>query len=289
MPTEIIPNVTCADDRGARARAAADVARADLPAAIRRVMRAGAHRAPNRGERSQRAKDALGLNIDYRLAVDLPRGLGKAIEAAHAVYAARLQHTMPPNTPLHLRVKERLLALYCNEIRRRGGETAIMAGEKASALRAVELGLEQREGGLALLRCDGWRYYSRRYGSRPATLAYLCGRDDNGPWAVRIAGSCTSIAEALAWVTPGLVKEATDKGLRVLRQGDVYAVEMRRGDRAGLDPLPSSHHWDPASRTLRHAPEDGRQHRPLHVPFGARFVRQRVYEPGRSTRRVYGD
>jgi hypothetical protein len=187
--------------------------------------------------------------------------------------------------PLHARFEATLLRRYVAEIRARGGEVAIEGRSSVTPLEIVH-----RHAGMSLLRADGWRYYSSRFGARPATIAYLCGFDDNGPWAVRVAGTCTSVHEALEQVEPRRVREARLKGRRVLRQGDVYAIERARGDRDDTRALPAAHHWDPRTRVLTHAPETGRAHRPLHVPFPATFVAQSVRGMGRGGRRgVAGD
>jgi hypothetical protein len=175
------------------------------------------------------------------------------------------------------RLRWRLIRECSSEIAARGGETDIDG-------RQIHV-IQRFPGGLTLVGCQGWRQYSRRFGSRRASLAYLCGRDDNGTWAVRVPGTCGSIGEAVAWVEPAAVKAARQAGRRVLRQGDVYAVEARRDDASGLPPR---HRFDAERRLLLHL-DEARPHAPLHVPFPARFFAQRVYQMGRSGRRAGGD
>jgi len=215
------------------------------------------------------------------------------------------------------------------EIARRGGETEIdhmpygRAGWKSVQTRELEVVDTDKGEGLLLLHAEGWRYYSRRFGSRPATLSYLVGLDDNGPWAVRVPGTIETVRGALQWITPKEVKEARsdwrcpqghkDGGTymfrgkfrsvpycqrckrrmvtpRVSRQGDVYAVERERSrdyaeqSAAKLD----GHTWDPDTRTLYHDDTD-RPHKPLHVPFPCKLVQQRVYRMGRGSGRSGGD
>lgn len=187
---------------------------------------------------------------------------------------------------------------YVAEIERRGGETAIWTGKSKRNLEPVPLQIYARRDGFVLLRVTGWRFYSKAYGSRLATLAYLCGEDDNGPWAVRIPATVTTIADALTWLTPAAVHKALKAGRRVLRQGDVYAIEMRRdswgdglteaGELPPVEVFPS-HLWDIRRRVLVHKSRDGRPHADLSVPFPCRFVQQRVYRMGRSGRRGAGD
>lgn len=170
---------------------------------------------------------------------------------------------------------------YVREIISRGGDIEIEGNYDTETLDIEDW---DRQTGLAVLACEGWR----RYGLQPArraSLSYLCGVDDSGPWAVRVPGSIRSISGAMEWVEPAAVRNAREAGRRVLRQGDVYAVECGdRRDRADGDDLPESHEWAHTSRILLH---EG--HAPLQVPFPCRFYRQRAYEMGRSGRQGYGD
>lgn len=186
-----------------------------------------------------------------------------------------------------LKARMAIIDRYEREIRRRGGETTI-----EGSYRTEGLGVTGRSGGFVVLHAEGWRQYSRGFGARRASLSYLCGEDDNGPWAVRVPGTIKTVGQALQWVTPVQVREAENVGRRVLRQGDVYAVESRV-DRAAesaqaLDRA-TAHIWDEANRILRHQPYDGRSHADLTVPFPCRFVQQRAYRMGRSGRRGAGD
>jgi hypothetical protein len=208
---------------------------------------------------------------------------------------------LPARPALSTRLNQYLAARYSAEIERRGGETAIHAGSKASALQPIRLEVVDRKDGLTLLRCEGWRYYSRQYGSRPATLAYLCGRDDTGDWGVRVAGTITTIHDALTWITPASVVAAEYAGRRVDRQGDIYAIETIRahdtvtgwiGDDtriSGAGEVVTSHHWDATRRILSHHPADGRRHADLYLPHPVRFVQQRSYAHGRGGRWGAGD
>lgn len=166
------------------------------------------------------------------------------------------------------------------EIRRRGGETTI---EGSYGTEVVELVDRNSREHLYLLHAEGWRQYSKAYGARRAALSYLCGRDDAGTFAVRVPGTVTTIADALAWLEPSEVTRAKAAGKRVRRQGDVYAVEtVRTHDGKGVEALPPAHEWRQSTRTLVHRPQDGRKHRPVRVVFPARFVIQRAYQMGRS-------
>lgn len=203
--------------------------------------------------------------------------------------------TTPPAARLRARLDARLQAQYVAEIRRRGGETIIEGRYDPFPLEItdrvrVRANDRDRTKRMAVLHADGWRQYSRRFGAQRARLSYLCGWDDNGVWAVRVAGTITTVREALDAITPAAVKQALDKGKRVLRQGDVYAIETTKAhDGLGVDELGDAHVWNAETRTLEHRPADGRTHQPLPVPFPARFVRQRAYEMGRTSARGDAD
>jgi len=170
------------------------------------------------------------------------------------------------------------------EIGKRGGETQIQGENNAYPLRMID-----RADGMALLHVSAWRYYSRGFGSRLASLCYLCGRDDNGRWAVRVPGTCDTVMDALARIEPKEVQSARDNGITVLRQGDVYAVETKRAyDGKGAATLPSNHTWNPETRELRHL--DSRSpHATLSIPFPVRFVAQSALRMGRTARRGSAD
>lgn len=95
-----------------------------------------------------------------------------------------------PAPTLTQRVQARTVARYGREIRRRGGETTITTDRHG---RTAALGVAHRGMGMVLLHAAGWRYYSARFGSRPASLSYLCGSDDAGDWAVRVPGTITTV------------------------------------------------------------------------------------------------
>ncbi|MFF4188143.1 hypothetical protein ACFYZ9_33610 [Streptomyces sp. NPDC001691] len=169
------------------------------------------------------------------------------------------------------------------EIERRGGETDI-EGEK----RSTPLSVVERTDGIALLRAVGWRWYGKRVKPRMVELAYLYGKDDAGPWAVRVPGAATTVTEGLSWLTPAAVVKARAAGRRVRRQGDVYAIETTKG-RDGRGELPDAHEWRPETRRLVHRPSDGRKHRPLVLPWPVEFAVQRTIAMGRGNGWSEGD
>ncbi|MFJ2745273.1 hypothetical protein ACIO3O_37075 [Streptomyces sp. NPDC087440] len=202
--------------------------------------------------------------------------------------AVRRRRTAPLPAPLPLeqRARNRRWESIAGEIVRRGGETTLEGNYGSTYLEITD-----RLDGLVLMHAEGWR----SYGSAPARyarLSYLWGPDDagSGPWAVRVSGTITTVPEALDWLTPAAVKKAQEKGLRVRRQGDVYAVETTRAhDGAGAGQLPESHEWRTATRYLVHRPEDGRRHRPVRLSWPVRFVQQTAYGMGRTNSRTDAD
>ncbi|MEU1813259.1 hypothetical protein [Micromonospora aurantiaca (nom. illeg.)] len=227
--------------------------------------------------------------------LDLPGRRSKTAITRLRAERRRLNTQPAPAPSLIDRFNAWLVDRYSDEIRRRGGETSIAEGSKASALLDKPLTVADRRGGLTLLRVEGWRYYSRNFGSRRATLAYLCGRDDNGDWAARIPGTITTVRDALDWLTPAEVRDAITAGTKVRRQGDIYVLPAKRDTPTGPVGRPDetghlSHHWDAGKRTLTHRPRDGRRHRTLRLGKGpVKFVQQSAYGHGRGAGRGSAD
>ena len=182
------------------------------------------------------------------------------------------------------------LKKFVSEIERRGGETTIehmpygRAGWKHVETRELELvdtGKSERKT-VHLLGCEGWRYYSRNFGSKHATLRYLVGTDDSGSWAVRVPGTCESVSEAVKFVTPAIVVKARAKKRRVLRQGNLYLVESPRSKNY-LDSNEhfGGHEYYKNARVILHS-----EHQPLLVPPGRwRAVSQKSLETNRGAAR----
>lgn len=191
----------------------------------------------------------------------------------------------PRRENAHARLRHKLVEQATAEISRRGGEITIDGKN-----REVGLGLADRDAAsrIILVHAEGWRYYSRQFGVRWATLSYLYGVDDAGEWAVRVPGNVESVAEGLAWLEPAEVTRARSAGRRVRRQGDVYAVETTRGY-DGSGPLPDGHRFNLQTRYLTHHPERGGKHRPVKLSYPVRFVAQRAYGMGRGAGRACGD
>jgi len=199
--------------------------------------------------------------------------------AASAVAAARSPNPAPS---MDTRLREHIANKYSEVISDRGGETAI--DEKC---RRIPLSVLDRNGRISLLGADGWRYYSARFGSRTASLRYLCGRDDNGEFAVRLPSTVDTVEQAIETLEPAEVRKARADGRSVLRQGDVYVIAMR-GGRDNFSALPESHKWDEETRTIRHAGEN--PHQSLHIPFKpAKAITQTALRMGRGSGAGRGD
>jgi hypothetical protein len=120
-----------------------------------------------------------------------------------------------------------------------------------------------------LINVERKHHYSNAFGDWWVRASWLAGHDDSGYWAVRVPGTILGIDEALDWITPAAVQRAESQGRQVLRQGDVYLVEKRRGPDNTRD-LPRRHYFDPETRTLSHS-----DHADLHIPWPFRAYAQR--------------
>jgi hypothetical protein len=252
--------------------------RGDQPLTV--LLAEGAHRANiKRHVRDQ----ALRLLACERV----PRGLLPRLHAARELWLQReaVRHARrdPLAEPAATRLPRLLLALLTDEVERRGGETSIEEERRTVHLSIVGSPQLTPTGRVYLLRCEGWRHYSGRFGARRATLAYLAGRDDGGRWAARVPGTMGSAAEALAWLEPAAVRKARDAGRSVVRQGDVYAVEATSAH-DGKGELPEDHEWDAERRTLTH-----HTHHHLRIEHPVRFFSQSVLAMGRTGGRQRGD
>ena len=223
---------------------------------------------------------ALRARIPMRRGAGLFELRDRVIRAAREMETARRQEMHgDPAADLRQRLAAHILEKASREVAARGGETAIDG---------VELDLLDRDpaAGLALVGCDGWRQYSRAYGRRYASLRYLHGTDDNGPFAVRVPGSVDTVAAALEAITPGEVRRAHEAGRGVLRQGDVYAVELKT-TRISDGVLRGTHHrYDPERRRLVHE-DSAAPHRDVVIPASWRGVKF-VFQGGLGMGRLQG-
>lgn len=123
-----------------------------------------------------------------------------------------------------------------------------------------------------VLHVQGFYRYSSRAGSWFTRASWLAGHDpdqESGYFTRRIPGNITSVEEALDWLVPAEVKQALDEGRCVVRQGDVYLVQMKRTD--NLKGLPRRHVWDAERRLVTHP-----EHAPIHCPFPVKAIPQRL-------------
>lgn len=176
-------------------------------------------------------------------------------------------------------LKEKREQMFVAEIERRHGETVIETDRYLEPIK-----IEDQKGKLTLMHVGGYRQYSRALGARYATLSYLCGVDDNGPWAVRVPGTLTTVSEALSWITPAKVRKAQQAGVPICRQGDVYIVACEQGQRHDVSELPGSHSLEKCTEgwILKHDSRDGRNHLPILIPFDKiKIFRQHALTMGR--------
>ena len=163
---------------------------------------------------------ALRARIPMRRGAGLSDLRDRVIRAAREMETARRKETRRDPADDLERLAAHITEKASREVEARGCEREIDG---------VELDLLDRDpaAGLVLVGCEGCRQYSRAYGRRFASLRYLYGTDDNGAFAVRVPGSVDTVAAALDAITPGEVRRAREAGRGVLRQGDVYALELK--------------------------------------------------------------
>jgi len=182
---------------------------------------------------------------------------------------------------IRARVRAHLLALAREEVARRGLATLLRPTTLVDydpKARVWLVGAEERIGS----RTNSWLYEHQ----------WLVGRDEGRLWAVRVPGTIASVAGGLAWLEPAEVKRAKAQGRGVIRQGDIYFIEMKRPGYENLDALAGTRHiYDPQTRTVTHP-----EHADVTIPDtwrGVKAVRQRALAPWRrhwrGGARVFGD
>lgn len=121
-------------------------------------------------------------------------------------------------------------------------------------------------------RVSGWQYYSSREGSHYRQAAYVGGWDDSGWWVVRVPSTVSDLRTALGSLEPAEVRHARAVGRRVVRQGDIYAIETTRSRDAISGAVCGTRHtWYQQTRMLSHP-----EHRAVRIPFPVHFSRRRV-------------
>ncbi|MEP9384574.1 hypothetical protein [Nocardioides sp. KR10-350] len=177
----------------------------------------------------------------------------------------------------------RVLRDFSAEIERRGGAPVLHTIRWAgSGWTETPLSIRDRDGGLVLLGAGQWHQTWRKAPGRFVEIAYLCGWDDNGLFAAAVPGTTRTVADALRALTPAEVTRREH-----VRQGDVYLVRMERaGATTPSGVVRGSHVWDAETRTLTHAPADGRVHAPVTAPDewpGVKVVEQNRHQPAFPT------
>ncbi len=195
--------------------------------------------------------------------------------------ARRANRPIAWNPDIRIRLQRHLIDLAVEEIRRRGLATLLVPNaliDYDPKARIWLVGAEARIGPAG----NGWWYTHR----------WLVGRDEGRLWAVRVPGTVETVAEGLAWLEPAEVRRAREQGRGVLRQGDIYFIEMKRPGYENLAALEGTRHaWNPETRTVIHP-----EHRTVQIPAdwpGVKAVRQRALAPWRRRgwggARVFGD
>ncbi len=80
---------------------------------------------------------------------------------------------------------------------------------------------------------------------------YVLGIDGGHPFVTRVCRKAESVKEALAWLTPKMVRDARDRGVDVKRQGDWHFIPLGKPLRIVPDKLKHGQEIVPGSRHCR--------------------------------------
>lgn len=184
------------------------------------------------------------------------------------------------NPNIRARMRRHLLEMAAQETRRRGLATLLVPDtliDYDPKARVWLVGAAARVGS----KSNNWWYDHR----------WVVGRDGGRLWAIRVPRTVNTVEEALRFLEPAEVRRAREEGRGLLRQGDIYFIEMRRRGYENLTALEGTRHtYDPATRTVTHP-----EHKPVRIPPewpGVKAVRQRTLGPWQrhqSPGRVFGD
>jgi hypothetical protein len=156
---------------------------------------------------------------------------------------------------IRARVAARLIAICAEQIRKRRLSTPAGFDDSKLFIRNRE-----RPGGLWLCACEYFYEYSKRFGAWKQRAAYLCGKDDSGYWAMRVPSTCHTVRTALSKAFPAEFLKAKEEGRRTWRQGDILAVELKRG-KDNTNALAGTRHTFRDTRYLVHP-----EHKPVRLP-----------------------
>ena len=160
-----------------------------------------------------------------------------ALEAYHAQEDLRTQRfARRRRDPLTVSVGDRLRAHLRTVANRTIRQRAVSTPTGWSGGRVIDRQIAKR---LWLVHDEYNHHYSNRCGDWWTGASYLCGYEDGQYWAVRVPRTIRTVAEALDWHIPAAVRRAQDEGRQVIRQGDVWFVQLKRG-KDNLD-LPLGH------------------------------------------------
>lgn len=199
----------------------------------------------------------------------LSRGLRGRVRAQLSVAYDIVMAPTPPTLSRETRLDMRLVRLALAAV------DQLPAGAEPCSFDVVDRVPKER---LTLVVGEWWLDYSRRAGRWHNTVAILTGYEDGQRWAKRVPPSTATVGEALDYLKPAAVKQAAESGRIVLRQGDVWLVERRRGADDMSAIRGTAHIYDPASRTVVHS-----QHGALALPDELAF---RAYGSKSTTRSI---
>lgn len=141
--------------------------------------------------------------------------------------------------------EDRVLWTWRQEISRRGWETEV-GGDSDWGWHVTPLSIAHRDGEHVLLKASGVELYGTHVPlRRNRTLAYVGGHVGTTPWARRVPGTTTSVADALGYLVPAEVARREH-----VRHGSQYLTRMERASATTPSGRYGGHAWDADRRAF---------------------------------------
>ena len=92
---------------------------------------------------------------------------------------------------------------------------------------------------LALVKMSGFIHYTKKEYWK-INRAFFVGKDNESGWfSNQVNSNCNTVIEAIEWMKPSIVKLAEKENRIVIRQGDIFFVQMKRNCK--IDEIYNSH------------------------------------------------
>lgn len=168
------------------------------------------------------------LAADVGKGVIAPRGRKAAVVQLALQYhrwrAERADRQDRLAAPVSARLKARLARKGLNALKSRGLSMPAILASGQEELYVADYRPELRTW---LCGAKGFYKYSSRAGRWWQSASYVVGVDEGQLWAARVPGTIGTVAEGLEWLKPAAIREAEQRGLPVVRQGDIFFRPMR--------------------------------------------------------------